>query len=85
MMTFSTVRRLLGLPSVDVQTDAQYGFDGGRHCHVLKRLHKCQVGARQWLMVDSLLRTFSLRVRVAGGSKVVAYLDLVKLKGGGMV
>jgi hypothetical protein len=72
-------RRLMGLPTLDLQTDARFGYDGGRHHQVLSQLHQAGINQREWLLVDALFRKFAMRTRNGSGFLLPA---VPHLKGG---
>ena len=79
------IRKQQGLPTVESNADARFGFDGGRHAQVLLQLRKAGVNSCDWLLVNSLLKRYTMRVQVRTRQGVIAYLEDIKPEGGGMV
>ena len=79
------IRKQQGLPTVESNADARFGFDGGRHAQVLLQLRKAGVSPCDWLLVDSLLKRYTMRVQVRTRQGEFVYLEDIRPEGGGMV
>ena len=79
------IRIQMGLPTVESSVDARFGFDGGRHAQVLAQLHIAGAKPHDWLLVQSLLHKYTMRIQVRTAQGNISYLPSIKPKGGGMV
>ena len=79
------IRQQAGLPTVESNADARYGFDGGRHAQVLKQLHVLGTAPNNWLLVDSLLSRYTMVLQVHMNQRGVMYLTPSRPNGGGLV
>ena len=78
-------RRSLGLPTVDAIVDARFGYDGGRHCHMLIGISQAGVRPRDMILHKGLLSMCSMQIRDSKPHGVVALLPPIRRRGGGTV
>ena len=80
-----TVRQRLRLPVLECSVDARFGFDGGRHAQVLLQAHNMGMSSIDWLVLESLLSRYTMRVKAKNVLGLTVLLEPVKPLGGGMV
>ena len=80
-----SIRISMKLPTYEVSADAKYGFHGGRHAQVLVQLKKAGVTPHDWLLIDNLLRRYTIRVQVKYRNGTRSYSPALKPSRGGMV
>ncbi len=78
-------RHKLNLPTIDIQGDARFGYDGGRNGQTLVALAESGTEPRERLLIESLLLKHSLHIRVVVDGRLLGLLQPIHLRGGGMI
>ena len=78
-------RRTMQLPNCELNVDARFGFDGGRHCRLMDNVSLATRDSRDWLLTHRLLTGHRLLIRECSDAGCIATLPPVPASGGGSI
>ena len=81
----AALRRDMELPSVEINVDARFGYDGGRHARFMENATLAEADSRDWLLCHRLLTGHRIRIRDCTDAGCIATLPDVSPGGGGSV